>query len=269
MQDELNLMVERLQVNIVNIFFLLSNIKCFIYSISNCIYYFSCLQGSDASQYLPSLESLRNQIRASTTSMTSVPKPLKFMRPHYSTVKEVYNKIVDQPTKEMCADVLSVLAMTMGDARDCLKYRMLGSADQIGEWGHEYVRHLSGEIAAEWAELPENDNNALKEKLVQLASQIVPYNMSHNAEAEACDLLMEIEHLEMLEQFVDESAYPRVCLYLTSCVPYVADPENTNLLLTALKLFRKFNQYPQALRLAMQLNDLPLIEEIFSTCPDL
>ena len=37
----------------------------------------------------------------------------------------------------------------------------------------------------------------------------------------------------------------RVCLYLTSCVPYVPDPENTNLLRTALRIFIKFNQLPQ------------------------
>lgn len=55
----------------------------------------------------------------------------------------------------------------------------------------------------------------LRLKLVGLAHQIVPYNMAHNAEAEACDLLMEIERLDLLEQYVDESAYPRVCLYLT------------------------------------------------------
>jgi 26S proteasome regulatory subunit N1 len=55
----------------------------------------------------------------------------------------------------------------------------------------------------------------LRLKLVGLAHQIVPYNMAHNAEAEACDLLMEIERLDLLEQYVDESAFPRVCLYLT------------------------------------------------------
>jgi 26S proteasome regulatory subunit N1 len=55
----------------------------------------------------------------------------------------------------------------------------------------------------------------LRQKLVALARQIVVFNMAHNAEAEACDLLMEIEHLDLLEKYVDESAYPRVCLYLT------------------------------------------------------
>lgn len=54
-----------------------------------------------------------------------------------------------------------------------------------------------------------------------------------------------------------------------SCVPYVPDPENTTLLMTALQLFRKFKQLPQAMRLAMQLNSQPLIEEIFLECGDL
>ncbi|XP_012258309.1 26S proteasome non-ATPase regulatory subunit 2 [Athalia rosae] len=227
------------------------------------------LQDSNTSLYFSALELLRSQIRASTTSMTSVPKPLKFMRPHYDTMKLIYDKINDEKTKELCSDVISVLAMSMGEGRECLKYRLTGSALEIGEWGHEYVRHLSGEIAGEWDQITGDDAEATRKKLVDLAREIVPYNMAHNAEAEACDLLMEIERLDLLEQYVDESAYPRVCLYLTSCVPYVADPENSTLLHAALKLFRKFGQYPQALRLAMQLNDLTLIEDIFTSCQDL
>lgn len=40
--------------------------------------------------------------------------------------------------------------------------------------------------------------------------------MKHNAEAEACDLLMEMERLDLLAQYVDAESQPRVCLYLTS-----------------------------------------------------
>ncbi|KZC14826.1 26S proteasome non-ATPase regulatory subunit 2 [Dufourea novaeangliae] len=200
--------------------------------------------------------------------MTSVPKPLKFMRPNYDTMKAVYESINDAKAKELCSDIISVLAMTMGEGRECLKYRLTGSALAIGEWGHEYVRHLSGELAGEWDELTD-DAETTSKKLIALVHQIVPYNMAHNAETEACDLLMEIEKLDLLEQYVDESAYQRVCLYLTSCVPYVADPENSTLLHAAAKLYRKFGQYPQAVRLAMQLNHLPLIEDIFTKCTDL
>lgn len=226
------------------------------------------LQDPSTSLHYPALESLCSHIRASTTSMTSVPKPLKFMRPHYDTMKAIYEKLTDAKAKELCSDIISVLAMTMGEGRECLKYRLTGSALAIGEWGHEYVRHLSGELAGEWDELTD-DAEATSKKLIALVHQIVPYNMAHNAETEACDLLMEIERLDLLEQYVDESAYQRVCLYLTSCVPYVADPENSTLLHAAAKLYRKFGQYPLAVRLAMQLNDLPLIEDIFTKCTDL
>ena len=45
------------------------------------------LQENDVGLYPGALESLRKLIRASTTSMTSVPKPLKFMIPHFETMK--------------------------------------------------------------------------------------------------------------------------------------------------------------------------------------
>lgn len=226
------------------------------------------LQDANTGLHYPALQSLCNHIRASTTSMTSVPKPLKFMRPHYDIMKATYEKMTDLKSMELCSDIISVLAMAMGEGRECLKYRLTGTAEAISEWGHEYVRHLSGELAGEWDELTD-DAEATSKKLISLVHEIVPYNMAHNAETEACDLLMEIERLDLLEQYVDESAYQRVCLYLTSCVPYVADPENSTLLHAAAKLYRKFGQYPQAVRLAMQLNDLPLIEDIFLNCKDL
>lgn len=74
--------------------------------------------------------------------MTSVPKPLKFMKPHYDSMKQVYEKIVDPDVKKFCANIISVLAMTMGEGRECLKYRLVSDLDQIGEWGHEYVRYV-------------------------------------------------------------------------------------------------------------------------------
>ncbi|ETN59915.1 26S proteasome regulatory subunit rpn1 [Anopheles darlingi] len=240
LQDELNMLVER-------------------------------LQESDAELYRPSLEAMANLIRASTTSMTSVPKPLKFMRQHYETMKEIHKKMTaklkDVDTLKLCAEIISVLAMTMGTGKECLVYRLLSdnSTENIGEWGHEYVRHLSGEIASNW---PESTDNLFKNRLIELIHQIIPYNMAHNAEAEACDLLMEIERLDLLENYVDESAYPRVCLYLQSCVPYVAEPENISLLKCALSLSRKFKQHTQAMRLAMMINDTELIKEIFMSCGD-
>uniref|UniRef100_A0A3Q3G673 26S proteasome non-ATPase regulatory subunit 2 n=1 Tax=Kryptolebias marmoratus TaxID=37003 RepID=A0A3Q3G673_KRYMA len=214
--------------------------------------------------YHSALEELRRQIRSSTTSMTSVPKPLKFLRPHYGKLKEIYEGMAPGENKHFCADVVSVLAMTMSGERECLKYRLLGSQEELASWGHEYVRHLAGEVAKEWQEVEENDKTQ-QETLLKLVKEIVPYNMAHNAEHEACDLLMEIERLDMLEDYIDENAYSKVCLYLTSCVSYVPEPENSALLRCALNIFRKFNRHPEALRLALMLNDMELVENIFTS----
>nr|XP_018667278.1 26S proteasome non-ATPase regulatory subunit 2-like isoform X2 [Ciona intestinalis] len=228
------------------------------------------LKESDATLYKSALEILRTKIRSSTASITSVPKPLKFLRPHYGTLKEIYERIPMSENKKFCADIVSVLGMTISDERECLKYRLLGSQEDIGSWGHEYVRHISGEVAREWQDI-DHEEEGSQNKLAQLLAivkDVIPYDMKHNAETEACDLLMEIEKLDMLLNFVDKTTYARVCLYLVSCVPYAAEPENTNLLQTAVQVFRKFDCLPEALRLAMQLNDMELIVEIFLSCKD-
>jgi len=74
--------------------------------------------------------------------MTSVPKPLKFLRPHYATLVEIQGKLVDQENKTFLADIMSVLAMTSGaeNKRESLKFKLSGSKEPISVWGHEYVR---------------------------------------------------------------------------------------------------------------------------------
>jgi 26S proteasome regulatory subunit N1 len=53
-----------------------------------------------------------------------------------------------------------------------------------------------------------------KEDLLKLSKEIVDLYMKHNAEADACDLLMEIENVEILIDYVEKDTYQRVCLYL-------------------------------------------------------
>jgi len=223
------------------------------------------LKENDANLYRAALETLRQKIRESTSSMTSVPKPLKFMRPHYNDMLAIYEKIRDVQNKALCADIVSVLAMTSIDTKEVLKYRLLGSNQDIGMWGHEYIRHLSSEIASEWEST--ETNAELRQRYLQLTNEIIPFLMRHNAEADACDLLMEIEQLDLIETFVDKDTFPRVCLYLTSCVPYVPEPDDTKLLRTSCKLYRNYDQYPLALRCAIQLNDMDLIRDLINTCP--
>ena len=45
------------------------------------------------------LETLRHEIRTATSSMTSIPKPLKFLRPHYPKLKEQHEKMQNPDNK--------------------------------------------------------------------------------------------------------------------------------------------------------------------------
>lgn len=94
---------------------------------------------------------------------------------------------------------------------------ILQDGDLYTVWCLSAYRHLAGEVAKEWQEVEESDKTQ-QETLLKLVKEIVPYNMAHNAEHEACDLLMEIERLDMLEDYIDENAYGKVCLYLTRYV---------------------------------------------------
>ena len=57
------------------------------------------LQDADTALHLAALEQLRTLIRTSTSSMTSVPKPLKFLRPHYEALVKRYDELTDAQAK--------------------------------------------------------------------------------------------------------------------------------------------------------------------------
>ncbi len=69
---------------------------------------------------LKALDVIVTELRSATSSMTSVPKPLKFLRPKYETLKEYYGTIGESGEEEVVflrarlGDVLAVLAMTLG-----------------------------------------------------------------------------------------------------------------------------------------------------------
>ena len=115
--------------------------------------------------------------------------------------------------------------MTASDegSNESLKYCLEGTKKNLIEWGHEYLRALSGEIGSAYNKRIEESQNT--DDLNYLVDTVVPYFMKHHEEPEAVDLLMEVEQLDKLVQFTTEHNYERVCLYLLSCAQYAADPE--------------------------------------------
>lgn len=91
-------------------------------------------------------QAMRTAIKEATASMTSVPKPLKFLRSHYGELKATFAGIAAGTNSQSLADILSVLAMTAGaeGGRESLQFRLKGSSEAVGSWGHEYVRWVQG-----------------------------------------------------------------------------------------------------------------------------
>ncbi|KAF1362795.1 26S proteasome non-ATPase-like protein regulatory subunit 2 [Lizonia empirigonia] len=223
---------------------------------------------TDSSLYKPALDQIKEFIKTSTSSMTAVPKPLKFLRPHYESLEKQYASWPEGENKQSFADMLSVLGMTYSDEErlDCLKYRLQAPSTDLGSWGHEYMRHLALEIGREFQNRMNDDKPT--DDVTDLASTLVPFFLKHNAEADAVDILSELEMIDQIEQYIDENSYARVCLYMVGIVPLLTYPDNDKFLRTAYQIYRKYNQYTQAVALAIRLNDRDLIEEAFNSTKD-
>ncbi|KAH6631848.1 armadillo-type protein [Chaetomium tenue] len=226
------------------------------------------LTESNASLYKPALETMKNFIKTSTSSMTAVPKPLKFLRPHYETMTKLYEEWPVGDDKNSLADVLSVIGMTYSDEerQDTLKYRLLAPTQDIGSWGHEYVRHLALEIGEVYGKRITADESTTD--LVDLALTLVPLFLKSNQEADAVDLMSELEIIDELPKFVDENTYGRVCLYMVSMVNLLTYPENEQFLRVAHGIYKNYKQYTQAMVLAIRINDHALINADFDDAPD-
>jgi 26S proteasome regulatory subunit N1 len=170
--------------------------------------------------------------------------------------------------KTSLADVLSVIGMTFSDEgrQDTLKYRLLAPTSDIGSWGHEYTRHLALELGEVYTKRLTADEPY--QELIDLALVLVPLFLKSNAEADAVDLMSELEIIEDIPKFLDKDTYPRVCLYMVSMVNLLTYPEDQQFLRTAHDIYKQYDQLTQAIVLAIRLNDIELVKSDFESTTD-
>eukprot|EP01083_Nonionella_stella_P080636 221681_1 len=215
------------------------------------------------------LASLKDEISSATCSMTSIPKPLKFLHPFYDALKVFYRGGNVSTDKVQFADVLSCLAMTMSqpESRESLKFRLDGSVKDSRSWGHEYIRHLALELGQECSELVEKSESV--EHLYPYIREVVEFHMKHNAEADACDLLMEVDNLEWLPSLVSVDIADRVCLYLLKCAYYVADTDELDKMLNIIfDIYMQSENLCDALRVAIRMDNKSLMSSCFRVSPN-
>ncbi|XP_044252404.1 26S proteasome non-ATPase regulatory subunit 2-like [Tribolium madens] len=226
------------------------------------------ITGDESKLVSVSLDMLKYLIRTSTSSMTSVPKPLKYLAPYYGPLRDKCDSMKDSPLKKNLSDIVSVLSMGAIDGAvkrdyDCLKYCLQGTMENIGDWGHEYIRQLETEIVKQWV-MCENNYKTLS----PLVKEIMRFNCTHHDAIQGCDLLMEINQMYMLFDYVTKENYKPICLYLASCAKYVDELESKKILKLISQFYYLFGEHCRCLIVAIQIKDSVLIEKLFNTCTD-
>lgn len=104
---------------------------------------------------------------------------------------------------------------------------------------------------------------------MEITQKLVDYFIKSGFVIEACDLLMEVDRLDLVSSFVEENNIRRVYDYLVSCSPFSTDTdEYLTVLKTAYEISLKQKEYPFALRVALKLDNQELIERAFNECED-
>lgn len=76
------------------------------------------LDSRELSQRVKAANDIKAEIQGATSTMTSVPKPLKFLNPNYPKMRDIFDKQTDTEFKAMFADLCSLVAMVSSAKED-------------------------------------------------------------------------------------------------------------------------------------------------------
>ena len=235
---------------------------------------------SDYDLRINSYNMIKHEITTATSSMTSIPKPLKFIRLRFDEIKSFYDKFIpsteqDKNYKLMLSDLISVILTVVsqkdeeGKELTILSYVLSGTRKDLTSWGIEYIRSLCSDIGQEYVLRLDKDEPA--NDLLDLVKAFVPYLIKQHCESDAIDLLIEVESIDEIKNFINENNYKKICLYLLSIANYSADTEEyrSTLELVYNIYFDKFHQYIDAMRVAIKIGNPLYITQTFFKCNDL
>ncbi len=235
---------------------------------------------SDYDLRINSYNMIKHEITTATSTMTSIPRPLKFIRLRFDDIKSFYEKFIpsteqDKNYKLMLSDLISVILTVVSEKDEegkelkIITYVLSGTRKDLTSWGIEYIRSLCSDIGQEYdlrleKEEPTND-------LLDLVKTFAPYLIKQHCENDAIDLLIEVESIDEIKNYINEHNYKKICLYLLSITNYSADTDEyrNTLELVYNIYFDKFHQYIDAMRVAIKIGNPLYITQTFFKCKDL
>jgi len=233
-----------------------------------------------ASSVKAALDLLKAEIQSSTSSLTAVPKPLKHLRPHLQALKDAFKKDYHSRGKDveakLLADILSVISMVSSeDNRDCLRFKLVGNAADIGAWGDEYIRALAGDVAGETEAVSARTEDKMNvetfppaasaSELETLIDHLVPFQVERNLESDAIDMLFDSGKLSKIVAHTNDANFERLALYLVRLADYTTDAAETETVLrTAFEVYMSRGEFFDALRVALRFSSKDWVKEAFA-----
>jgi len=226
------------------------------------------MKDTDAGLATTAAKAMGELLRTATGTVASIPKPLKYVRPFYEDLLAHANSVEKLPHAKLLFDVLALIAMTMELKTPymSLLLKQKGTTTEIAKWGHEFLKHLAGDVAGVWAEkVAAEESTAGLETFVD---QILVFMMTHQDEPSACDLAMEIGQAAKLAKYVDGGNYGQVCQYLLALAKYLPAPEDSAVIGVVFDIYMKMNAYPNALIVALAVRSDEKVATAFAACTD-
>ena len=223
------------------------------------------IEDGDIAVRSAALTQLRTKLRQGKGSVTSLPKPLKYLRAKVDRLVAVHATLVCDTQRESeallksLADLISFV-MTMyaaGDAKlealgSSLYWKQSGNINELEIWGHEYVRHLTAEVIEAF--------QSKAESFEALTHAILEFEFSHNGEIHATDFLLELNQLDRLEPFMNESNFDAIGKYLKAVADYLPKGEDMKLLAFIGNAYYRFGFLVDAVRFWLRVGVIQKVQ---------
>ncbi|CAD2096830.1 26S proteasome regulatory subunit N1 [Plasmodium vinckei petteri] len=247
-----------------------------------------------------SITLLNKEIIDTSGILTSSLFALKVLKLHYNTLIEIHADMIFDDCKQKLSNMISALSTTIGDESNIVKYIITGNKKDLINYGHEYIKNLTTKLVIEYKNIKDeeagqnqyNANNSIPtttsistspisgtskggasnmiNHIHELVNIIVPYCFNHNTEYEAIDLLIEVDRINDICQYVDDKSCERSILYLSNLTHYSSSTEEYyKLMEVILSILKKHKKHVECLKILLRLNRRDKIKDLIFECGDL
>ncbi|KAI5170750.1 26S proteasome regulatory subunit N1 [Nematocida sp. LUAm3] len=173
------------------------------------------LRNTDPEVTHSALRMLVQKLRSSTSVASTIPKILMYLISQKDILREILDTLHGS-NREIMADILSVISAASEDL-DSLRYRIQGGSTSLDIWGHQYIKKLTNDIIRCYR----SESTITKQELLKVLSEVIPCLFKFNSECDAIDLLIEVDLLHLLPEYIDRDNVDRGTSYLTGLLPYL------------------------------------------------